>query len=404
MATNWLGFVILVSILLLTVFFLKGWKQRLGTLGVWKQGQEDPKLTNEAYQNSAIDAPEKKPGSKRIIWIMHSWVPNVRAGSEITAEAQIEHLKKQGWDIIVLVIRWVVPEYKGVKIYPIQKGRLLESPGVVKLIQSADLVCVQNFNVAECLFALEPFNKPIVVFLHTQNDNRDILNFRIGCPVYIVYNVNFLKLEASNVHPSIVVHPKVDTTPFRIEKEDPIYVTLINCNENKGGALLPKLARALPEVQFLGIKGGYRKQITDTTLPNLRYIEHTTQIKDVYAQTWVLIMPSKEETWGRSAVEAMCSGIPVVVSPTPGLKECCGDAALYCDRDDLRSWVKTIRKLKEDKEFYNQRSALALQRARALDPTEELNQLEQWIQHDVLKSAVHTDRDCSSWEQSMLFR
>jgi hypothetical protein len=54
-----------------------------------------------------------------------SWVPNVRAGSEITAEAQIEHLKAQGWDVVVLVIRWVVPEYKGTKIhYPIQKAKL----------------------------------------------------------------------------------------------------------------------------------------------------------------------------------------------------------------------------------------------------------------------------------------
>jgi glycosyltransferase involved in cell wall biosynthesis len=376
MATNWLGFVILVSILLLTVFFLKGWKQRIGALGVWKQGQEDPKLTNEAYQNSAIDAPEKKPGSKRIIWIMHSWVPNVRAGSEITAEAQIEHLKKQGWDIIVLVIRWVVPEYKGVKIYPIKKGRLLESPGVVKLIQSADLVCVQNFNVAECLFALEPFNKPIVVFLHTQNDNRDILNFRIGCPVYIVYNVNFLKLEASNVHPSIVVHPKVDTTPFRIEKEDPIYVTLINCNENKGGALLPKLARALPEVQFLGIKGGYHKQIIDENPPaNLTYWENQEDMTRVYKKTKILIMPSKSETWGRTAVEAMASGTPVIVSRSPGLLECVGRSETSCDRNDDSCWIEKVRLLATNQKAYAEASKKALDRANELDKEDEYGRL-----------------------------
>jgi glycosyltransferase involved in cell wall biosynthesis len=197
----------------------------------------------------------------------------------------------------------------------------------------------------------------------------------------------------------------VDYRDYGIEKQtEAKYITLSNVNENKGGPLLIQLAKAMPDCEFLGIIGGYRKQIVDKTLPNLRYIEHTTQIKDVYAKTWVLIMPSREETWGRTAVEAMSSGIPIIVSPTPGLKECCEDAALYCDRDDLRAWVKTLRKLKTDREFYNQRSAVALQRARSLDPTEEMTRLEEWIQKDVLKSAVHKDRVYTSWQQMMLFR
>ena len=381
MASNWLGISILFAVLFISVFFLKGWKQKLGEKGVWKQGQNDPVLSEETYRTAAMDAPEKRSGSKRIVWIMHSWVPNVRAGSEITAEAQIEHLKKQGWEVIVLVIRWVVPEYKGVKIYPIQKAKLLESPGIVKLVKSADLICVQNFNVAECLFAIEPFNKPIVVFLHTQNDNRDILNFRIGCPVYVVYNVNFLKLESSNAHPSIVVHPKVDTAPFKIQKEDPIYVTLINCNENKGGPLLPKLARALPEVQFLGIKGGYHKQmIEENPPPNLTYWENQEDMTRVYKKTKILIMPSKSETWGRTAVEAMASGTPVIVSRSPGLLECVGPAEQSCDRNDDSCWIEKIRLLYSNQKAYAEASKKALDRVEALDKEDEYGRLATFLE------------------------
>jgi glycosyltransferase involved in cell wall biosynthesis len=208
-----------------------------------------------------------------------------------------------------------------------------------------------------------------------------------------------------------IVRPPVDYRKYGIyhshldePKKEAKYVTLSNVNENKGGNLLIQLAKAMPEQEFLGIIGGYRKQIIDKTLPNLRYIEHTTQIKDIYARTWVMIMPSKEETWGRTAVEAMSSGIPVVVSPTPGLMECCGDAALYCDRNDLEEWVKTLRKLKQDREFYNQRSSISLQHARSLDPTDEMADLETWIEKTVLKAGVHKDKECSVWEKNMLFR
>ena len=381
MASDWLRLGLLLSILLISVFLITGWKRKLGERGIWKQGQEDPKLTDEAYKTAAMDAPAKRPGSKRIIWIMHSWVPNVRAGSEITAEAQIEHLKQKGWEVIVLVIRWVVPEYKGVKIYPIEKAKLLQSPGVINLVKSADLICVQNFNVAECLFALEPFNKPIVVFLHTQNDNRDILNFRIGCPVYVVYNVNFLKLESSNAHPSIVVHPKVDTTPFKIQKDDPIYVTLINCNENKGGGLLPKLAKALPDVQFLGIKGGYHKQIIEENPPaNLTYWENQEDMTRAYQKTKILIMPSKSETWGRTAVEAMASGTPVIVSRSPGLLECVGRAELSCDRNDDSCWIEKIRLLATNQKAYADASKKALERVAELDKEDEYGRLANFLE------------------------
>ena len=111
----------------------------------------------------------------------------------------------------------------------------------------------------------------------------------------------------------------------------------------------------------------------------------------------------KRQTWGRTAVEAMSSGIPVVVSPTPGLRECCSDAAIYCDRGDLDSWVTTLRKLKEDKEFYNYRSRVALERARELDPNPVLNSVESWLDTIVVKSAV-PGREPTTFEKNMLFR
>jgi len=253
--------------------------------------------------------------------------------------------------------------------------------------------------------------KPFVEWVHTDNYVKAIKQWndpRIEGRQFSVFNSESLRSLRPDIDDRYVriVRPPVDYRKYITNSEDSKtkYVTLSNVNENKGGKLLIKLAKALPEIEFQGIIGGYREQIVDKTLPNLRYLEHTTQIKDVYAQTWVLIMPSKEETWGRTAVEAMSSGIPIVVSPTPGLRECCEDAAIYCDRDDLHSWVSVLRRLKHDREFYNARSVMSHQRARALDPTHELNELDEWIMKTVLGSATHTNYSPSFLEKNLLFR
>jgi glycosyltransferase involved in cell wall biosynthesis len=224
---------------------------------------------------------------------------------------------------------------------------------------------------------------------------------------WTVFNAESLRSQRKDLDNKYVkvFIPAVDYRAYRVdeEKRTKKYVTLSNVNDNKGGHLLIQLAKAIPEMEFQGILGGYRKQITYNNLPNLRYIEHTTEIKEVYAQTMIQIMPSKEETWGRTAVEAMSSGIPVVVSPTPGLRECCSDAAIYCDRGDLEAWVTTLRKLKDDKEFYNQRSRVALERARSLDPNPVLDSMEVWFDSVVAKSAV-PGRQATMLEKNLLFR
>jgi glycosyltransferase involved in cell wall biosynthesis len=250
----------------------------------------------------------------------------------------------------------------------------------------------------------------MVEWVHTDNYVRSVprqswLSNELYGRQWVVFNSESLKASAPSLPDecTLVVKPPVDYRAYAIKEREPKYVTLSNVNDNKGGRLLIQLARALPEMQFQGILGGYRKQITCSDLPNLRYIQHTTEIKEVYAQTWVQIMPSKEETWGRTAVECMSSGIPLVVSPTPGLRECCGDAAIYCDRGDLDAWVTTLRQLREDKEFYNQRSAAALERARALDPTPELEAFETWLDTKVIPSATQ-GREPSWIEKNLLFR
>jgi len=117
----------------------------------------------------------------------------------------------------------------------------------------------------------------------------------------------------------------------------------------------------------------------------------------------VVIMPSELETWGRTAVEAMSSGIPVLASPTPGLRECCGGAAVYVPRDDLEGWIGALRRLKEDRKYYNTRSKVALERSRALDPRPVAAQVEDWLESTVIPSKA-PGRPLTGVEKILLFR
>ena len=109
----------------------------------------------------------------------------------------------------------------------------------------------------------------------------------------------------------------------------------------------------MPDIEFLGVEGGYYTQIIDKSVKNILYVPHTSNVKDIYKNTDILLMPSKIETWGRTASEAICSGIPVIANPTEGIKENLQDAGIYIDRKNISDWVNMIRKLKTDRIYYN---------------------------------------------------
>jgi len=356
---------------------------------------------------------ELEPRNNRIrmLWILHDYVPFVNAGSEICAHTINTHCMSKPYKFDIYVASPGYPQrvYENIRCFDLHDTNTFE-----KVLHNVQILHSHSyFYRKQMLWLSRMTGKPFVEWVHTDNYVRSIKNNwndpRLDGRQWTVFNSESLRKSRPELpeETTKIIQPIVNYRTYTIdeEKRKPKYITLSNVNENKGGLLLIQLAKALPEMEFQGILGGYRKQITDMTLPNLKYVRHTTEIKDVYAQTWVMIMPSKEETWGRTAVEAMSSGIPVVVSPTPGLMECCGEAALYCDRDDLEEWVKILRKLKTDREYYNYRSRLALERARALDPDPGLTQMEDWLEYSVLRSEKRIDNyQSSSLEKNLLFR
>jgi glycosyltransferase involved in cell wall biosynthesis len=175
----------------------------------------------------------------------------------------------------------------------------------------------------------------------------------------------------------MIIPPVINPDRYRTDRGDAM--TLVNLNANKGAKTFFDLARQFQYRPFIGVEGSYGRQMKPSQrLMNLTIIRHTPNIREVYGQTRILLMPSQTETWGRVALEAACSGIPTIAHPSPGVVEALGDAGLYADRSQTRQWSELISRL-DDPVEYERASALSLARSQQMSPEVLISRLEDEI-------------------------
>ncbi|MEV8637790.1 glycosyltransferase family 4 protein [Streptosporangium sp. NPDC051023] len=316
---------------------------------------------------------------KRIVVRIHSAPPDHNAGGEWALFSMLRPLAARGHEVTVWLSRYGKARdpysIDGIKVVPLA-SRL----DVGTAIRHADVVVSQYENVPAAAALARGYGIPFVGLAH--NPAPIIFkNLAAASCALVVYNSLHLQAEADvqfAEHPkwaqpacSIVVRPPVFADDYATTPGDAI--TLINLNREKGAELFWRLAERLPDHRFLGVQGAYGQQIL-RDLPNVDILEQVPgeRMRDeVYARTRVLLMPSHVESWGRVAVEAMASGIPVVANPTPGLSEALADAGLFCEVSDAEAWAATIRALDDPAEWQTA-SDRARQRSKELDPTEDL--------------------------------
>ena len=237
----------------------------------------------------------------------------------------------------------------------------------------ADIIILHLTALHEGVTIARRFNKPVVHLCHNNH-------FPVNSG-YIVYNSNWLKEDVNLPLPSIVVHPPTKAAVHAHDHYHAKYITLINTNENKGGAMLKALATALPQMSFLGVHGGYDKNQMYQPVKNIQYRHYDPNGFD-YSDTRIIIVPSKMESWSLVAAEAMANGIPVICSDLPGLRENCGDAAIYAT--STREYADAILRL-NDRTFYSIRSTVCRTRFMLHDYDNELNNFYNFIENIVMK-------------------
>jgi alpha-1,3-rhamnosyl/mannosyltransferase len=123
---------------------------------------------------------------------------------------------------------------------------------------------------------------------------------------------------------------------------------------NAWGRLPDELRRKTPLVIAGGegwLNEGLHEQIKDASskgwLKHLGYVPEPT-LPLLYAGASLFIYPSIYEGFGLPPLEAMASGVPVIVANRSCLPEVCGDAARYTNPDDDNAFLTIIRDTLED--------------------------------------------------------
>lgn len=288
--------------------------------------------------------------------------PRSRVGAWLSTHECLRYMVARGHDVTV-VIQLGTHEAE----YTVDGVRVLTgASNIERMVRQADVVVSHLGDTGRAARAAEAEGVPSVRMGH----GGDVGAAQCNGAALVVYNSLSFAEQVRWHGPQIVVHPPVWPEDYRTEPGE--LVTLVNLSESKGVATFEQVARKLPGLRFLGVKGSYGAQC-DVDLPNIEVIPPTTNMRDdVYARTRVLLMPSDRETWGRVGVEAMCSGIPVIAAPTEGLRESLGDAGMFVDRDDVRGWVRMLHKLMTRQQSWQYASRLARKRSAELNPARSL--------------------------------
>lgn len=269
----------------------------------------------------------------------------------------VQYLADSGWDADAVFIdpQRSVQAVDGVTVYTRRSGVDMDD-----LVARCDVI-VTHLGATPIAKKLgKQFGKPVVQLVH--NTNEFTVGFLgSGCDMAI-YNAEWVRDHHGSVReqaviqvwenkntaawrvrtttewPSVLVHPPVMEDGVR-SNPDGKYITLVNLVHNKGPDVFYALAEMNPDLQFMGVVGGYEedKQVI-RDLPNVTIHPHTANQDDFYSKTRVILAPSIYESYGRVGVEAMRYGIPTLASPTPGLVESLGSSGRFAPRDDTGAW------------------------------------------------------------------
>lgn len=302
----------------------------------------------------------------RVLAWVHLYPPDHCAGAEMMLHEILLGLKERGHESRVIVDNTTATSHEGIRLQQLDNRNSLD------LINWADIV-VTHLDRTRTVMTAVGNRKPIVHLVH--NDQQLAYHkVRPNRAQLVVANSEWIRNAIVWPGASIVVPPPVHPDRYRVTPGDK--VTLVNLSEPKGAPTFWALAAEMTDRQFLGVIGGYGEQVIPKKIPaNVTVKKHTPDIKSVYRQTRLIVMPSSYESWGRVGIEAAASGIPTIAHPTPGLKESLGESGTFVDRDDIEGWVNAIRAL-DDKSAYDKVSKLAAKRSAELDPKPHLDKLE----------------------------
>jgi glycosyltransferase involved in cell wall biosynthesis len=122
---------------------------------------------------------------------------------------------------------------------------------------------------------------------------------------------------------------------------------------HKGVRLVYDIARAMPERQFVILRGEWQDLEVIEHLPNIEFMEPVDDIREFYARCRLVLMPSLSEDAGTCAQECALNDIPCISTMVGGLAETNAYGLKLLLAEPLSEWLRIIDELDDPAMYAN---------------------------------------------------
>lgn len=237
-------------------------------------------------------------------------------------------------------------------------------------------------DITRMVEAISSFDIPVVLYVHDLESTLPLFRNARGQLAAVVTNSHFMAKRIGAIWniPCEVVYPVPDLQPI-IEEGDPgRFVTFFNPSPHKGlGVAHTLVMRRFPNRPFLFVEGFIDPEQHGIFLSrsgNLVHARRSPDVATIYSMSRLVIIPSQwEEPFGRVALEAMLSDVPVIASRTGGLPESVGDGGILIDDfANVDEWADAINLLDDPKE-HRRLIAAGSRHVKMFSPDDEADKL-----------------------------
>ncbi|MFI7467421.1 glycosyltransferase [Nonomuraea sp. NPDC049646] len=303
----------------------------------------------------------------RVLVLIPVYRLDAPTGAVITTREYLRHLARSGHVVDVVTTIKEPGEVRvedGVRVWPLRAWR--------RAVQAArpELLISHHGDRRAARIVPQAGRVPHLLMVHGMAADRELGRARLAWFPSRACRDHYPSYQG----PDLVLPPPIDPALYRTLPGG--MITLNGATVAKGADVLAEIAAQLPDLPFLVVKAA--GPAVGLQLPNIAVIDRIDP-RELYTRTRILLMPSATESYGRAGIEAMLSGIPVLASPLPGMREAFGNAATYIPREHVGRWVSEIRHL-SNSDAYAAASATARAHAAGLDYGGNLRRFEEACQ------------------------
>lgn len=310
-----------------------------------------------------------------IVALTHGYVPDWCMGGEVALHRALTALTG---DRVVLTNTSTPYTIDGVQVQQIDTPDVLnvhaDPEPIARQLEAlgARVVIGQNELSLPAARAAKLVGAVSVVNVHTPPRYGASTKQAVQTADHVVFNTRTSAAQWGHAG-ALVVHPIISPIPPLTTPAGDAY-TLLSSLVNKGVKVVLDMAAQLPEQRFIIVRSpaepthGYPDlERRAASLPNVELHPRVTpdRVADTYlSQTRILLVPSRYETYGMSALEAAGHSIPSVHVDTPHVREGIGDAAILTPPVSVTDTLAAVALIEAE---YPYRSRVARARAEWID-------------------------------------